>query len=961
MDQDTIALFHELVDRPASEREAFYAQRQIPAAVRAEVESLLRFDATSGQSVGSYVAAAAEEALLASAPATGTRFGPFRPVRVVGRGGMGVVYEAEQDSPRRIVALKVIHPGLTTPELVRRFEQESQALGRLQHAGIAQIYEAGTADTGSGPQPYFAMEFVRGKPLCEYAESHHLDTRARLELMVRICDAVHHAHQRGIIHRDLKPANILVDQTGQPKVLDFGVARVTDSEVQASRQTDVGQLIGTLSYMSPEQVLADPLELDTRSDVYALGAILYELLAGRLPYNTTGKLHEVVQTIREQEPVPLGAARREYRGDIETIAGKALEKDKVRRYASAAELAADIRRYLQDEPVIARPPSAVYQFQKFAKRHKALVAGVAVVFVVLVAGIVVSTWQAARALRAEQEALLALNRARTAEEVSTQERDRAVAAGKQADEERNRALAQKERADTETATAKAISEFLQNDLLAQASASTQASPNTKPDPDLKVRAVLDRAAERISGKFEAQPLVEASVRETIGGTYRDLGVYPEAQRQFERAYELRRRTSGENDPGTLILMNYLAQLHRLQGRFAQAESLLIKTLEIQRRLFGEEHPETLNTMNSLAAVYREQRKDTQAEAILTKSLDIRRRLLGEEHQSTLTTMNNLSLHYWGQGKNKEAEALLEKTLEIRTRRFGEEHPDTFSTMNSLASVYFTLGKSEQAETLFAKTLELRRRLLGEEHPNTITSMQNLGVVYMYRGKYEQAESILTKTLEARRRVVGEEHPTTLQTIHNLGALYRRQEKYTQAEAFMSKANEIRRRVLGEEHPETLSGLSEMAQIFHGQGKSADAGTLFAKVLDARRRVLGPAHPETLSSMASLSEVWLEQQKYTEAEALLREAMSGREKSTPGAWENYKVQSLLGAVLADEKQYEAAEPLLLSAYEGLIQRETLIQAADRVLIGRTRDRIIQLYEDWKKPEKTAQWRASEGRH
>src|SRR5262245_33075795 len=328
-------------------------------------------------SAGNTLPSADPQQLGSIGASIGGTIGRYKITRLIGEGGMGAVYEAEQDQPRRTVALKVIKPGLANPEMLRRFSQESQALGRLQHPGIAQIYEAGTADTGYGPQPYFAMEFIRGENLRDYAESHHLNTRQRLEMMMKICDAVHHAHQRGLIHRDLKPGNILVDGTGQPKILDFGVARVTDSDAQATMQTDVGQLVGTLAYMSPEQVLADPLELDTRSDVYALGVILYELLAGRLPYVISKKIHEVLHTIREEDPSRLSSINRSFRGDIETIAAKALEKDKARRYASAAELASDIERYLKDEPIAAQPPTTLYQVQKFTRRHKALVSGIA--------------------------------------------------------------------------------------------------------------------------------------------------------------------------------------------------------------------------------------------------------------------------------------------------------------------------------------------------------------------------------------------------------------------------------------------------------------------------------------------------------------------------------------------------------------------------------------------------------
>jgi transcriptional regulator with AAA-type ATPase domain len=331
-----------------------------------------------------------------------TVIGRYRILRLVGEGGMGAVYEAEQDHLRRTVALKIIKPGLASPELLRRFEQESQALGRLQHPGIARIYDAGTADTGFGPQPYFAMELIRGCTLGDYVRERNLNVPEKLELVAKVADAVHHAHQRGLIHRDLKPANILVDDTGQPKVLDFGVARVTDRGAPSTVQTDVGQIVGTLAYISPEQVLGDPLEIDTRSDVYALGVMLYELLAGRQPYNIGTMLHEAIQVIREEDPVRLSVVDRSYRGDIEIIAAKALEKDKGRRYASAAELASDIRRYLKDEPIVARPPSTSYQLQKFARRHKAMVLGIAAVFAVLIAGVVVSTWEASRARRAEQ-------------------------------------------------------------------------------------------------------------------------------------------------------------------------------------------------------------------------------------------------------------------------------------------------------------------------------------------------------------------------------------------------------------------------------------------------------------------------------------------------------------------------------------------------------------------------------
>ena len=466
------------------------------------------------------------------------RIGHYRIVRLLGEGGMGAVYEAEQDQPKRTVALKVIKSSWASPSLLRRFEQES--LARLHHPGIAQVYEAGTADSGTGLQPFFAMEFIAGgQTLTQYAEAYRLNTKQRLRMMADVCDAVQHAHFRGIIHRDLKPSNILVDENGRPKILDFGVARVTDSDADATRQTDIGQLVGTLAYMSPEQALADPLALDTRSDVYTLGVILYELLAGKLPYNLSHKLHEAVITIREREPTALTSVSRIYRGDIETVVAKAMEKDKARRYASAADLAADIRRHLKDEPIVARPASVSYQVYKFARRNRALVAGVAAVFVVLLAGVTASTWQAVRARRAERMAVEQRDRAAAVERIATaerelarSERDHAVAAEARAQEERNTAQSQRHRADSEAAAAQAVNNFLERDLLAQADSARQSEPNAKPDPDLRVRTALDRAASGITGKFEQQPEVEASIRNTIGQTYLGLGLYKESRRSW---------------------------------------------------------------------------------------------------------------------------------------------------------------------------------------------------------------------------------------------------------------------------------------------------------------------------------------------------------------------------------------------------------------------------------------------
>ena len=901
-------------------------------------------------------AATAQRARVIEADAIGSRarshptiIGDYRIVRLLGEGGMGSVYLAEQDKPHRTVALKVIKPGFVSGELLRRFEREADALGRLQHPGIAQIYEAGKADSDFGPQPYFAMEFIVGHSLMEFAEQNHLNLRARLALMAKVCDAVNHAHQRGIIHRDLKPGNILVDQEGQPKILDFGVARVTESDTEMTRQTELGQLIGTLAYMSPEQVQPGSLELDNRSDVYALGVITYELLAGRLPYDTNRKaLHEIVQAIQEVDPIRLSSIHRMYRGDVETMVAKALEKDKARRYGSAADLAADIRRYLADQPIVARPPTAGYQLRKFARRHWALVIGTAAVFLVLIVGVIVSTWQAVRARRAE-------------------------------------------------AAANAVSDFLQNDLLAQASAGVQSSPTTKPDPDLKVRTALDRAAARIGGKFDKQPGVEAAIRDTIGQTYLDLGLNPEARQQLELALALHRRVDGPENPKTLVTARRLGVAAFRQGKYAEAEALESQTLEIDRRVLGPEHLDTLKSMKNLANVYNAQGKYEQAETLGSQALEIERRVLGPEDPDTLKCISSLASVYINDGKFAQAEVLDSQALEIGRRVLGPEHPDTLLSMNSLAIVYYYQGKYAQAGVLFSQTAEIRRRVLGPEHSDTLKAMENLAVVDEDEGKYTQAEALLGQILESDRRVLGPEHPDTLLVIANLAGFDVDEGKYAQAEALFSQTLEIRRRVLGPEHPDTLSSMNNLAKDYTYEGKYAQAEGLFSQTLQIYPRVKGlkasgtadtlsyvasmyqlegkyglaetnaaqalaglrhtrgPYNPLTMAAAEDLALAYLSQGKFSQSENLARETEAAEQTKEPDNWQLFWAKSLLGASLVGQKKYVEAEPVLLEGYRGMLARENLMTAPDCRHLDTAHLWIIQMYQTWGKRQKAAEWK------
>jgi len=781
--------------------------------------------------------------------------------------------------------------------------------------------------------------------------------------MAKVCDAVEHAHQRGVIHRDLKPGNILVDETGQPKILDFGVARIIGSDAQLTRQTDLGQLVGTLAYMSPEQVAGDPLALDLRTDIYALGVILYELLASKLPYNISRKpLPEAAVVIREEEPAPLSSMHRSYRGDIDTIVAKALEKDKARRYASAADLADDIRRYLADEPITARPASAGYRLQKFGRRHKALVAGTAAVFLVLAAGVVVTTWEA---MRARQE--------------------------------RNTALAEKRRADTEAATAQAISDFLQNDLLAQAGASNQASPSAKPDPDLKVRTALERAAARIAGKFDRQPEVEAAIRDTIGQTYIELGLRHEARTQLERALEIERRALGLENPKTLKTLSRLGYNAFLEGKYVDAEAFESQVFAISRRLLGAEHPDTLKSMYYLGKIYREQGRYAQAEALDKQSLDIQRRVLGPEHPDTLQSMNNLAGTYFYQSKFADAEQVFIQALEIQRRKLGAEHPDTVGSMQNLAVVYHHEFKYALAEALSLQTLEIMRRVSGPEHPNTLSCMLNLGSLYLDEGKYAASETLEANAWETQRRVLGGEHPNTLRSANNLARTYAAQGRYIQAETLLRRSLETLRRVLGPEAPLTTTTMIYLGEVYNGHGEYAQAAALFRQAIEIRRRTAGPENPATLSAIWGLASVYQREGKYilaqthlaqvlpgwrhnfgsespdtinaaadlalayqsqgkfTESQPLAHEAVEFYQKKQPDDWQGFRAKTLLGASLAGQKKYAEAEPLLLQGYRGMVARKDRIAVPDRYHLDRAHEWVVQLYEAWGEPEKAAEWR------
>jgi non-specific serine/threonine protein kinase/serine/threonine-protein kinase len=746
-------LFEEARALPRDERGAFVARAcGDDRVLREEVAALLAQHDRDDGALDQPIAAADDAMRRVAAGTVGDtpeRIGGYRVVRRLGAGGMGVVWLAEQEHPRREVALKVIRPGLAGRDLLRRFELEATVLGRLAHPGIARIYEAGVHDDGSGARPFFAMEHVDGAPLLDHVKEHAPGVRARLELFEKICDAVQHAHQKGVIHRDLKPGNILVAD-GQPKVLDFGVARATDADLQATTLgTDVGQLVGTLPYMSPEQIEGRTDRLDTRSDVYALGVILYELLADRLPHDLTDvTIARAARIVSEETPVPLGSIDRAYRGDLSTIVAKALEKDADRRYPSASALAGDVRRHLDHVPIVARPATTMYQLRKFARRNKGLVAGIAAAFVALAAGATAATWS--------------LVRARAAADRTT-----------------------------------AINAFMEDVL---ASADERA--------DVRLVDVLREAGDEVAVRFREHAELEADVRHLLGVSFRQLTLHTDAEEHVRRAYDIRRATLGPGDPETLetglafaqVVLNIprtddalkiaegvltaapadsgialrarrmMAKARALQGIYDPVEAELRELRAIALARHGSDHALTVSFGDTLAWLLRlrVQRHETddpdatrqEAIALMREVLDHRTRTQGEAASGTLWIMNDLAEVLRLAGAIDEAAVLVERVLVLAPPKFGEHHGICTRAANTLSRLRWTQGRYDEAADLRIRAIESQRARVGNRAG--VYSKMSDGLAYLHAAGRTEVGAEYARALYTRfSEIIGPDAPLTV--------------------------------------------------------------------------------------------------------------------------------------------------------------------------------------------------------
>ena len=831
---------------------------------------------------------------------------------------MGEVYEAEQEEPvSRTVALKVIKWGMDTEEVIRRFESERQALALMDHPNIATVFDAGATESG---RPYFAMELVQGVAITDYCDRHHSSTRQRLELFTRVCGGVQHAHQKGVIHRDLKPSNVLVkEQDGEavPKIIDFGLAKATaQRETERTVFTELGQLIGTPAYMSPEQAEMTGVDIDTRTDIYSLGVLLYELLVGARPFDAKklreAGLDEILRHIREDEPqrpssrlsglgkesceaaenrgAEVHTLVRSLRGDLDWIVMKALEKERARRYESASALALDLERHLTDVPVEASPPSTTYRMKKFVRRHKVGVVAGSLVALALVLGIAGITTGLIQAQLAER------------------------------------------RATAEAEAAQQVSDFLVG--LFEVSDPGEARGET-----ITAREILDRGAQRLDSELADQPLIEARMKDTIGTVYVELGLYEDASVLLKEALGTREGLLGPDHPDVARSLDHLAGVYWSQGNYEEAEPLFLRSLEIRETVLGPEHPDVAGSLNNLALVYDSQGRYEEAEQLHLRSIEIREKALGPDHPEVASALDNLAILCDDQGRYEEAETLFLRSLEISEKALGPDHPDVAMSLDHLAGLYWVQARYEEAEPLYVRSLEISEKVLGPDHPDLAGSLNNLAILYHYLGRYAEEESLLLRALDIKEAALGPDHPSVGGSLNNLAILYEDSGKPEEAESLYLRSIEIQEAALGPDHPDVADPLSNLAIFYEDQGRFEEAEPLHLRSLEIREKGLGPDHPAVATSVVNLAIFYIHQGKLAQAEPLFHRSLAVWEKALGAEHPDlaYPLHGL-GNVCRDQQRYSEAE----AHYErALTLREASLPADDPDLIGLREDYVVLL--------------------
>jgi serine/threonine protein kinase/tetratricopeptide (TPR) repeat protein len=890
-----IEVFTEAIQLPVRERAAFL-QRACAGddLLRQKIEALLESNDRAGAFLEAPPATEIgdERAKAATGERPGDRVDRYKLLQQIGEGGWGVVFLAEQEEPvRRKVALKVVKPGMDTKSVIARFKAERQALALMEHSNIAHVFDAGAT---ANARPYFVMEWVDGAKITDHCDRHLLPTSARLELFVQVCDAIQHAHQKGVIHRDIKPSNILVSQTVDgkpvPKVIDFGIAKATTGQqlVDKTAYTAAETLIGTPAYMSPEQAALGNAEVDTRTDIYSLGVLLYELLTGVTPFEARellkSGLDEVRRVIRHQEAVrpstrlsTMKAAAltqvskqrhaeppaliRQVRGDLDWIVMKALEKDPARRYKTANGLGMDVQRYLANEPVAARPPSRVYKLQKTVSRNKLLFAGVGIIALLLITGLIAVS------------AALAKER---------QSRREAVAASLQSQQ---------------------VTRFLETMLNGVGPSVARGRDTTM------LRDILNETAERVGKEMINQPAVQAKLCAILGNVYEQLGDRERGEKMEREALVLNTKSFGAESLQTAASLNGLGVELMAQHKLPEAAAMHAKALAIRQRFLGSEAAETAASLNDLGAVYRDQGRLAKAEAMAREALRIREKLFRNESLEVSDSLRNLCMALGYQGKWEEAEQNARKVLAIRRKMLPSDHPALASALDDLAWAANGRRNFQEAEALEREALAIRLKVLDEAHPDMARNLNSLGQLLANRGDLQSSEAVLKAVLAIQRKLLGEGDKSTLETLASLAAVLQREGKHTEAESVWREALALHDKRGEKEKPEGLYAYRGLGETLEDEGKWPEAESVWRESLAAWRKLEGNEDRQSMYSLRKLGLTLEAEHKWSEAESIHREALSASRKKGNETPEALVDLDRLVRVLLVEKQFSEAEQLL----------------------------------------------------
>ena len=817
----------------------------------------------------------------------------YKLVRELHRGGQGVVYLALQLSTGRQVAIKMLREGpLIGPADHTRFGQEVRILAQLSHPHIVTIHDSGRVPGGF----YFVMDYIVGKPVDTYVTGAELPIAAVLQVFAKVCEAVHAAHLRGVIHRDLKPGNILVDENGEPRLLDFGLAKLFAREeavvADSPSVTAAGQFLGSIPWCSPEQAESRPSRIDLRSDIYSLAVILYRVLTGAFPYEVAGSVSEVLSNIVNTEPARPSTHHRQIDEELETVILKGLSKDPERRYQSAGELARDIRHYLAGEPIDAKRDSGWYVVKKALRRHWAVV-GILAAFIILMV--------------AFAAAMSVLYGRAVANQRLAESRSEELAAARDAEQRAS------ESAQLEAETAAQVSQFLVG--LFKAS-----EPGTQAPQEISARQLLDRGAQQVRTDLESQPQIQATLMDTIGQAYDQLGYFDKAKELMEASLQLRREQFGDRHPDVAASLHHLGLVAHEVGDLATAETLLREALAMRGELLGDEHPDTLENTADLAALLHHKGEHELAERLFERVVAVAPRVLGAGHEDVATYKCAYARYLSTTGRFSQAEQLLRDALDIRRNLWGENHLDVARTKVSLGWVFYRQEQYDEAERLFVEAMDLLRERLGEDHPSMSAYRNALAAIFSWKGHYEEAESIFVKSLAAHRRI-------------------------------------------NPDDPDVVVDLMNLTAVRHKRGDPAGAEAGCREALEIHRRIM-PQHPRIANMLRELATILMEQGRAEEAEPLLREAV-GRCQTISSRELAYvsppRVKSDLGACLIALGRHAEAETELLEALEGFERLpedslEGAVLAEKRESRERTVQRIVDLYETTGQQEEAERFRA-----